>query len=695
MNNVCDYLFSNLDGLRQWIENPSLRVCVFGAGRYGSGSGYLILSQMLGFKVSCFCDNNPNKWGRPVVGTIPCISPRQLIEEQSDYLCFLAVGMDLQNEVLNQLSTAGVKRLVPFAYPCSEIVIAEVLRKRFYSFAYRVDPKYPLNGTSLEFNWERKKKNGKVVVYTCVTNNYDEIPDPQWQSDDVDWVVISDKPLDAHSLFQWYDLRNVVPESIVDPVLQNRYCKINAHKIFSEYKASIYVDGNIQVAGDVTRFLEYAGESGIATHIHPVRNCLYDEGLLCAVYKKADVGAIRRQLEAYYVQGMPAGFGLFELNVLARFHNKAECVRIMDTWWREVASCTHRDQLSFTYALWKNGFSLDSVGILGGDVKNNPLLRVKGHRTGAGQARTDGWIQSEELHIQIDGNHGFSDQNGTSQIAIVVRTTGERTTRACCELLHTAFPFSPLLQVNEIPFENAIKKTFQEGIASGKRWILVVDADVLVHEKGLRELTSMLEHVPESVFVVQGIVFDKFFNVFRPAGNHVYRSAVLEKALEIIPEPGDSLRPETTLIDRMICSGHEMLQCSAVVGLHDFGQCFVDIAKKAFLQSHKHTALKDSLLRLWKERSSQDLDFHAALLGWELGRRYAHQVYVDSLFMEKQVAMAVQMDDKLSSGQDCERLWSSVQVDERLKEACSRLDNVLQAEVFPRALWNRIYNKKL
>lgn len=689
-----DFFYSNFEWIRQWLNDQSLRVCIFGAGRYGCGSGYILITQWLGFKVSCFCDNDSNKWGSLIVGDIPCISPQELIDTQSRYLCFLAVGVHLQDDIIEQMQEAGVQRIIPFAYPWSEIVITEVLRKKFYSFDYSFALKN--NFSNSIFNQKKHSKSSykKIVVYTCVTNDYDIIQEPLSELKNVDWVIISENPLPNNSMFQWYNIKKIVPKTIEDPALQNRYCKINAHLIFSQYDASIYVDGNVQIIGNVLQLMDYVGESGIATHVHPVRNCLFDEGIICSIYKKADVKKIKSQIELYHDQGMPANFGLFELNVLVRLHNKTECIQIMETWWNEVACMTHRDQLSFTYALWKNGFKSDCVGVLGGNVKNNSLLRVLEHRTGVGEARATGLIQSKEFYWNKDNIIDNFTNTDINSFAIVIRTVGEQTTHACLELLQSIFNSTSIFVVNEKPFEQAIRKTFQIGIDSGLEWTLVIDADVLVDLMGITEMIKKAQNIPNSVFAIQGLVFDKYFDVYRPAGNHIYRTALLEHALSRIPKPGESLRPETTLIDSMISDGYEMIQCSAVIGIHDFGQSYVDIAKKAFLQSHKHFTLNNSLLHLWKSKASDDLDFYAALLGWQEGQKYKDTVYVDSEFIENKVRMVIQSDSILSLVEQRKLKWTCEDVKSILNKSCRRLNNELQAEFFSRALWDRIYYKK-
>ena len=68
---------------------------------------------------------------------------------------------------------------------------------------------------------------------------------------------------------------------------------------------------------------------------------------------------------------MPIHYGLGEMPIIAREHLKKECVSIMETWWEEFENESQRDQLSFTYAMWKNGYKITDLGCLGYDVRNS------------------------------------------------------------------------------------------------------------------------------------------------------------------------------------------------------------------------------------------------------------------------------------------------------------------------------------
>ena len=88
----------------------------------------------------------------------------------------------------------------------------------------------------------------------------------------------------------------------------------------------------------------------------------YDElatinGRLAQVVKiKGDEVALAdKQMNRYKSEGFPVNYGLVQTNVMIRRHNDQYSKDLMEKWWSELKDYSHRDQLSFNYALWKTG----------------------------------------------------------------------------------------------------------------------------------------------------------------------------------------------------------------------------------------------------------------------------------------------------------------------------------------------------
>lgn len=181
----------------------------------------------------------------------------------------------------------------------------------------------------------------------------------------------------------------------------------------------------------------------------------------------------------------------------------------------------------------------------------------------------------------------------------------------------------------------SLRRAFEIGLARGRIWTLCIDADVLVTERGVRELVAVAERQADSVFEVQGLIADKFFGFLRPAGNHLYRTQHLEKGIQCIPHQSGVLRPEHSTILRMREHGYQDIQLPVLVGLHDFEQTYQDIYRKCFLQARKHEWLKDFLLDRWSSQETDDPDYRVAVLA-----------FIDGQSSDGEICVSKQIDTK-------------------------------------------------
>jgi len=279
-------------------------------------------------------------------------------------------------------------------------------------------------------------------------------------------------------------------------------------------------------------------------------------------------------------------------------------------------------------------------------------------------------------------------------LTVVIRSVGERTTTVCRALLRQAVPDANIIEVNATPFTEAIRRSFEVGISQNRRWTLVVDADVLVRADFPREVTDYAEAQDNDVFVVQGLVLDKIFGLLRPAGNHLYRTAMLADALSCIPVDGGGLRPETATIDAMTALGRLFIQTPVVAGLHDFLQQPMDIACKCFVQAHKHATYVEKVWPYWEALAEFDVDFAWAMLGAKLGLAYSDTVCIDSEFLRKCIADALAERDFTPIALpplDVNAVNEGfVQAELQAAQGDPRTA-VMQSFMFPRERWNHVY----
>lgn len=200
--------------------------------------------------------------------------------------------------------------------------------------------------------WSEMKN--KKVVYTCITGGYDSLLEPKYITPDFDYVCFTDNPSLTSST---WDIRPIPQElESLSKVKQQRYIKINPHKLLGEYDISIWVDGSVQLKGDLNKFIGESLERGVSIYVptHPSRDCIYAEAKAVLSMRKDTKEIVNPQMERYEKEGFPKKYGLLQSNILLRKHNNPDCIKLMEDWFNELKDNSHRDQLSFNYVSWKN-----------------------------------------------------------------------------------------------------------------------------------------------------------------------------------------------------------------------------------------------------------------------------------------------------------------------------------------------------
>lgn len=188
----------------------------------------------------------------------------------------------------------------------------------------------------------------KKVIYTCITDSYDTLlSQPRFA--EYDYICFSDVPVESSD----WEIRQI-PESIknLSAVKQQRYVKLHPHELLPEYEYSIWIDANVSILFNPTELIDE--EYSVEIPAHPSRDCIYAEERACANLKKDKESIMLPQMEKYKKEGYPKNNGLVQSNIIFRKHNEPDCIKLMETWWAEIETGSHRDQLSFNYALWKN-----------------------------------------------------------------------------------------------------------------------------------------------------------------------------------------------------------------------------------------------------------------------------------------------------------------------------------------------------
>ena len=219
----------------------------------------------------------------------------------------------------------------------------------------------------------------KIAVYTCITGGYDDIIEPLFVPNNCDFYAITDFELPQDSKWRRIDVDEYEEVQGLNNVLKNRYFKFFPHKVFKDYKYSIYIDGNIKVCSDLTEHINRISTYGISFFKHSKRSCAYTEADTCEQLRKESSDRLHELTNYLEKERFPHNYGLIECNFIVRDHSSKICSEIMEDWWEMFNRFAKRDQLSLPYVLYKRGIKVEELVTLGNNVHTEYSIEFVQH----------------------------------------------------------------------------------------------------------------------------------------------------------------------------------------------------------------------------------------------------------------------------------------------------------------------------
>jgi len=199
----------------------------------------------------------------------------------------------------------------------------------------------------------------KRVIYTVIVHGYDRLIEPEaypgW-----DFVCFTDgnrTSLRSKLGLSKWQVRTLAADGF-DSFRHSRLPKILPHRYLPEYDYSIYIDGNAKLLTDPTAQLDTMGWPELAIAEHPFRNTVFEEIEECIRQNKAPRELLEMQRDTYRMDGLPEATPLLENNFLLRSHNAPKVIELMEAWWEQMNTHSHRDQLSLPYVAWKMDYTI-------------------------------------------------------------------------------------------------------------------------------------------------------------------------------------------------------------------------------------------------------------------------------------------------------------------------------------------------
>lgn len=309
-----------------------------------------------------FADNNRSLWRQTFMG-LNVIPPAELNQDMADYFVISSI---YENEIKRQLTGE-------IGIPESKIYSFNEYKRKCYT-KWQYLKRYV--GQGMCDTKESIFDLSKVVIYTAIMGEYDNLHIPLFTDDDLAYVCFTNNR-NIKS-----DIWNVeyIQDDKLDHMHLAKKIKMFPHLYFKEFETSIWVDGKLGIQGDLRSYiLAYERDKPMLCFPHYERDCIYEEAGACLFYKKGNKEELIRQISDYYREGYPVNNGLYEMACIVRQHNNELIRKIMKDWYREVECYSYRDQVSFPVSCYHNHFLPD---ICDRDIYHNEWLKVYAHKEG-------------------------------------------------------------------------------------------------------------------------------------------------------------------------------------------------------------------------------------------------------------------------------------------------------------------------
>jgi hypothetical protein len=203
------------------------------------------------------------------------------------------------------------------------------------------------------------EKRPRTVVYSAVFGGYDPVMPVVTATPDADFVLLTDV---ARRVPAPWIVRTVdVGVAGADPRMKNRWCKMHATELFPDHDLSMYVDGHLQLLGDLTPLLRDFTASGAPIGLMPHPKSFSAEHEVARSLQSGRISAEQQaaiwpeQRERHRAAGFQDDLGVFFAAFVLRDHSLQAAADIEAAWWEEWVRGVRRDQVALPFALWQTG----------------------------------------------------------------------------------------------------------------------------------------------------------------------------------------------------------------------------------------------------------------------------------------------------------------------------------------------------
>ena len=223
-------------------------------------------------------------------------------------------------------------------------------------FAYKKNMNFNRDEmTDYEFEGTIPKGYRKVVVYSCLIGDYDQVSTFNKQKG-YDYILFTDLKI-KNTNWSVFPIPDEVLKLNVSDIKKQRYIKIHPHKFFRNYDLSLYIDANYVIKGDLDDYL--INTLNPIDHIY-IPHLQFGKGIKQAIEKAIekkldDSNLLKEVMDRYNKLNILSKSGIVNAGLIIRKHNTKDCIKLMEKWWEEVRDYSHVDGFAFNYAGYKTG----------------------------------------------------------------------------------------------------------------------------------------------------------------------------------------------------------------------------------------------------------------------------------------------------------------------------------------------------
>ncbi len=304
-------------------------------------------------------DSDTQKWGLEISGLL-IRSPQEAEGKKFDKIVVSSLGYF--EEILDDIK----KRKIEF----SEI-------QNINEYKQQEIIKYQCNKVTVRNTKRGEKKSifnkRKIVVYTAIIGDYDELTTPRVVDDGVEYVCFTDQKNVKSDI---WNIEYLKADSICDSREEVRKIKALPHLFFDDFDSSIWIDANFKIKDSLVEMIhKYQKTADILLMPHNERICIYDEASVCIAKHISEKENLIKQIVHYYNDGYPYNNGLYCGGLIARNHNVPQVKKTMNDWFSDIKKYSKRDQVSLPYVIEKNDLQIDLSDI---NIDNNKFfVRVR------------------------------------------------------------------------------------------------------------------------------------------------------------------------------------------------------------------------------------------------------------------------------------------------------------------------------